>query len=93
MCPVFPFLTNKEVKSSVKRVHVFIVTLCGPEGVVLQQNNILQQVIQQVHHDSNLHGAISEQQENIGLIIAEVNRLKRRPRKTENGIATRFYSY
>ena len=26
--------------------------LCGPEGVVLQQNNILQQIIQQVHHDS-----------------------------------------
>ena len=50
--------------------------LCGPEGVVLQQNNILQQVIQQVHHDSNLHGAINEQQENIGQIVAEVNRLR-----------------
>ena len=50
--------------------------LCGPEGVVLQQNNILQQVIQQVHHDSNLHGAISEQQENIGQIVAELNRLR-----------------
>ena len=50
--------------------------LCGPEGVMLQQNNILQQVIQQVHHDSNLHGAINEQQENIGQIIAEVNRLR-----------------
>ena len=50
--------------------------LCGPEGVVLQQNNILQQVIQQVHHDSNLHGAISEQQENISQIVAEVNRLR-----------------
>ena len=37
--------------------------LCGPEGVVLQQNNILQQVIQEVHHDSNLHGTINEQQE------------------------------
>ena len=50
--------------------------LCGPEGVVLQQNNILQQVIQQVHHDSNLHGAINEQQENISQIVAEVNRLR-----------------
>ena len=50
--------------------------LCGPEGEVLQQNNILQQVVQQVHHDSNLHGAINEQQENIGQIIAEVNRLR-----------------
>ena len=50
--------------------------LCGREGVVLQQNNILQQVIQQVHHDSTLHGAINEQQENIGQIVAEVNRLR-----------------
>ena len=50
--------------------------LCGPEGVVLQQNNILQQVIQQVHHDSNLHGTINEQQENISQIVAEVNRLR-----------------
>ena len=50
--------------------------LCGPEGVVLQQNNRLQQVIQQVHHDSNLHGAINEQQENIGQIVAEVSRLR-----------------
>ena len=50
--------------------------LCGPEGVVLQQNNILQQVIQQVHHDPNIHGAINEQQENIGQIVAEVNRLR-----------------
>ena len=49
--------------------------LCGPEGV-LQQNNILQQVIQQVHHDSNLHGTINEQQENISQIVAEVNRLR-----------------
>ena len=67
--------------------------LCGPEGIVLQQKNILQQVIQQVHHDSNLHGAISEQQENIGQIIAEVNRLREELAKTENGIATRFHSY
>ena len=27
--------------------------LCGPDGIVLQQNKILQQVIQEVHHDSN----------------------------------------
>ena len=40
---------------------------------MLQQNNILQQ---QVHHDSNLHGAINEQQENISQIVAEVNRLR-----------------
>ena len=39
--------------------------LCGPEGAVLQQNHILQQVIQEVHHDSNLHGTLNEQQENI----------------------------
>ena len=50
--------------------------LCGPEGIVLQQNNILHQVIQQVHHDSNIHGTINEQQENIGQIVAEVNRLR-----------------
>ena len=50
--------------------------LCGPEGIVLQQNNILQQVINQVHHDSHLHGAISEQQENISQIVDEVNRLR-----------------
>ena len=50
--------------------------LCGPEGIVLQQNNILQQVIQEVHHDSNLHGTINEQQENIGQIINEINRLR-----------------
>ena len=42
----------------------------------MQQNNILQQVINQVHHDSHLHGAISEQQENISQIVAEVNRLR-----------------
>ena len=50
--------------------------LCGPEGIVLQQNNILQQVTNQVHHDSHLHGAISEQQENISQIVDEVNRLR-----------------
>ena len=36
-------------------------------------NNVLQQVVQRVHHDSDLHGAISEQQ---GQVIAEVNRLR-----------------
>ena len=50
--------------------------LCGPEGVVLQQNNIIQQVIQEVHHDSNIHGTISEQQENIGQIVNELYRLR-----------------
>ena len=50
--------------------------LCGPEGVVLQQNNILQQVIQQVHHDPNIHGALSEHQENIGQIANEIYRLR-----------------
>ena len=50
--------------------------LCGPEGVVLQQNNILQQVIQEVRHDPTIHGTISEQQENIGQIINEIYRLR-----------------
>ena len=50
--------------------------LCGPEGVVLQQKNILQQVMQEVHHDSNLHSTINEQQENIGQIIHEIYRLR-----------------
>ena len=50
--------------------------LCGPEGIVLQQNNILQQVIQEVRHDPNIHGTISEQQENIGQIISEIYRLR-----------------
>ena len=51
--------------------------LCGSEGVMLQQNKILQQVFQQVHqvhHDSNLNGVIDEQQEKNGQIVAEVNR-------------------
>ena len=48
--------------------------LCGPEGVVLQQDNILQQVIQEVHHDPNIHGTLSEQQENIGQIVDEISR-------------------
>ena len=48
--------------------------LCGSDGMVLQQNNILQQVIHKIHHDSNLHGTINEQQENIGQIIKEMYR-------------------
>ena len=48
--------------------------LCGPEGVVLQQNNILQQVIQEVRHDPTVHGTISEHQENIGQIVTEIHR-------------------
>ena len=50
--------------------------LCGPEGFVLQQNNILQQVIQEVCHDPTIHGTISEQQENIGQIVTEIYRLR-----------------
>ena len=50
--------------------------LCGPDGVVLQQNHILQQVIQEVRHDPNIHGTISEQQENIGQIVNEIYRLR-----------------
>ena len=49
--------------------------LCGIEGIVLQQNNMQQQVINQVHHDSHLYGVISEQ-ENISQIVDEVNRLR-----------------
>ena len=36
----------------------------------------MQQVIQEVHHDSNLHGTINEQQGNIGQIINEIYRLR-----------------
>ena len=50
--------------------------LCGPEGVALQQNNILQQVIQEVHRDPDIHGTLSEQQENIGQIVNEIYRLR-----------------
>ena len=50
--------------------------LCGPKGVVLRQNNILQQVIQQVHSDPIVQGTLSEQQENIGQIITEIYRLR-----------------
>ena len=50
--------------------------LCGPEGVVLQQNNVLQQVIQEVHSDPIVQGTLSEQQENIGQIITEIYRLR-----------------
>ena len=51
--------------------------LCGPEGVVLQQNNILQQVIQEVHPDPVLQETLSEQQENIGQIVQEIHRLRK----------------
>ena len=50
--------------------------LCGPEGVVLQQNNILQQIIQEVHTDQAIQGTLSEQQENIGQIVTEIYRLR-----------------
>ena len=50
--------------------------LCGPEGVVLQQNNILQQVIQEVRTDPSLQETLSEQQENIGQIVNEMYRLR-----------------
>ena len=50
--------------------------LRGPEGVTLQQNNILQQVIQEFHVDPMIQGTLSEQQDNIGQIVAEVNRLR-----------------
>ena len=50
--------------------------LCGPEGVVLQQNNILQQVIQEVHSDPMIQETLSEQQEKIGQIITEIYRLR-----------------
>ena len=69
--------------SQVQRNEIFSETssriyreICGPEGVVLQQNNILQQVIQEVRHDSNIHGTVSEEQENIGQIINEIYRLR-----------------
>ena len=51
--------------------------LCGPEGVVLQQqNNVLQQVIQEFHTDPMIQGTLSEQQENIGQIVTEIYRLR-----------------
>ena len=50
--------------------------LCGPEGVVLQQNNFLQQVIQEVHPDPFVRETISEHHDNIGQIIQEVYRLR-----------------
>ena len=50
--------------------------LRGPEGVTLQQNNILQQVIQELHVDPMIQGTLSEQQDNIGQIVTEINRLR-----------------
>ena len=43
---------------------------------MLQQNNILQQVIQEVHSDPLVQETLSEQQENIGQIITEIYRLR-----------------
>ena len=73
MCPIFPFHTQRSEIFSETSSRIYR-ELCGPEGEVLQQTNILQQVIQEVHHDSSLHGTINEQQDNIGQIINEVNR-------------------
>ena len=39
--------------------------LCGPDGVVLQQNNILQQVIQEVRHDPTIHAPYQNNKKNI----------------------------
>ena len=36
----------------------------------------LQQVIHEVHHDPNIHGTLSEQEENIGQIVNEIYRLR-----------------
>ena len=41
--------------------------LCGPEGVVLQQNNALQQVIQEVH----THPFVKKQSQNIKTTLVE----------------------
>ena len=60
---------NEIFSETSSRVHR---ELCGPEGVVLQQNNILQQVIQEVHEDPTIHGTLSEQQENIGQKRTEI---------------------
>ena len=79
MCPTFLLHKHKGMRSSAKQVPVFIRLyreLCGPEGVVLQQNNILQQVTQEVHTDPTFQGTLSEQQENIGQIITEIYRLR-----------------
>ena len=68
--PNLPFSQAQKTSSRVYR------EFRGPEGVVLQQNNLLQQVIQEVRHDPNIHGTISEQQENIGQVIDEIYRLR-----------------
>ena len=70
MCQIFLFHKQKEMRYSVKRVPGCIV------NSVLQQNNILQQVMQEVHSDPLLQETLSEQQENIGQIIPETYRLR-----------------
>ena len=67
--------------------------LCGPEGVVLQQNNILQQVIQEVRHDPSIHGTKSEQQENISQIVNEIYRLREELAKMKQTSKTGFHPY
>ena len=56
ICPTFPFYKSKEINSSAKRVHVFTVNFGDFKGVVVQQNDILQELIQEVHNDSIFHG-------------------------------------
>ena len=63
--------------------------LCGPEGVTLQQNNILQQVIQEFHTDPMIQGTLSEQQENIG-IVTEIYRLREELRKLKLALKQGF---
>ena len=76
MCQTFLF-------SQAQRNEIFSETssrvyreLRGPEGITLQHNNILQQVIQEFHADPMIQGTLSEQQDNIGQIVTEVNRLR-----------------
>ena len=76
MCPIFRSHRHKEMKSSAKQAHVFIVNFVELKVWCLQQNSILQQAIQEVHHDPNIHGTLSEQQENIGQILNELAKLK-----------------
>ena len=50
--------------------------LCGPEGVVLQQNNFLQQVLQEVHSNPPIGVTIAEHEDSIGQMIQEIYRLR-----------------
>ena len=59
--------TDYEPFSQAQRNEIFSETssriyreLCGPEGVVLRQNNILQQMIQEVHSDPLIQETLSE---------------------------------